>query len=71
MRSDASKKMRVWWRKAFNRFHELQTQHQMDVDDFRLTPKEELRSRLKKLSTQLDQCLAKGIWNRSEQEKIF
>jgi hypothetical protein len=56
--------------KAFNRFHELQTQHKMDVDDFR-DAKEELRNRLKKLSTQLDQYLAKEYGIAPSKKKSF
>ena len=56
--------------RAFKRFHEMQTHHQMDVDDFRLA-KEDLRSRLKKLSTQLDQYLAKEYGIDPEKKKSF
>lgn len=43
--------------RAFQRFHEMQTEHHMDAREF-ATAKKELRSRLKKLTEKLDQYLA-------------
>jgi hypothetical protein len=56
--------------KAFNRFHEMQTRHRMDVDDFRAA-KDELRNRLKTLSDQLDQYLAKEYGVDPSKKKAF
>lgn len=56
--------------KAFNRFHEMQTHHRMDVNDFSLA-KKELHNRLRKLSAQLDRYLAKEYGLDPSKKKHF
>jgi len=55
---------------AFIRFHEMQTLHEMDAQDFK-TAKEDLSERLKELSGKLDQYLAKEYGINLKKKKTF
>lgn len=55
---------------AFKRFHEMQTEQGMDAQNFK-TAKEALREKLKKLSDQLDEYLAKDYVVNLKKKKVF
>jgi len=55
---------------AFKRFHEMQTEHEMDAQDFKAA-KEDLRERLKVLAGKLDQYLAKEYGIDLKKKKAF
>jgi hypothetical protein len=55
---------------AFKRFHEMQTEHEMNAQDFK-TAKEDLRERLKMLAGKLDQYLAKEYGIALKKKKAF
>ena len=55
---------------AFKRFHKMQTEQEMDAQDFK-TAKEDLRERLKELSGKLDQYLAKEYGVDLKKMKAF
>jgi len=55
---------------AFKRFHEMQTEQEMDAQDFKAA-KEDLRERLKELSGKLDQYLVKEYGIDLKKKKAF
>ncbi|MGD8442478.1 MAG: hypothetical protein PVI94_03210 [Desulfobacterales bacterium] len=55
---------------AFKRFHEMQTEQEMDAHDFKAA-KEELRDRLKELTGKLDEYLAKEYSIDLKKKKAF
>ena len=55
---------------AFKRFHEMQTEHEMDAQDFKVA-KEDLSERLKVLAWKLDQYLVKEYGIDLKNKKAF